>query len=198
MRKVLIVAVAFVFVLGFVGLLSAQKLERKDQPKPEPKAEPPKAVKALPESDRKFITEAAKGGIFEVEMGKVAADKASNEEVKRFAQRMVEDHSKANDELMQLANQKGVTVPKELDKEHREKVDRLSKVSGAQFDKAYMDEMVKDHKKDLSLFQKEAKDGKDPDVKSFASKTVPVLEEHFKMAQDLSKKTGGGAAPKKK
>jgi putative membrane protein len=114
------------------------------------------------------------------------------------AQRMVDDHSKANDELMQLATTKGMAVPKEMKKIHRDMIDKLSKSSGAAFDKAYVDEMVKDHVKDVSAFRKEAKEGKDPEVKAWASKTLPTLEDHLKMVRDLSKKEMGKKEPAKK
>jgi putative membrane protein len=111
---------------------------------------------------------------------------------------MVDDHSKANDELMQLATTKGMAVPKEMKKIHRDMIDKLSKSSGAAFDKAYVDEMVKDHVKDVSAFRKEAKEGKDPEVKAWASKTLPTLEDHLKMVRDLSKKEMGKKEPAKK
>lgn len=162
----------------------------------EKKAAPKQAA-----GDDKFIMDAAAGGMYEVEAGKLAAQKASNEDAKKFGQRMADDHAKANDELMQLATTKGVTVPKEMDKKHRDMVDKFSKMSGAAFDKAYMSEMVKDHTKDVSDFRKEVKDGKDPDVKGWAGKILPTLEDHLKMARDVSnqlgKKGGAGEAGKK-
>jgi putative membrane protein len=171
MKKILAVVFAMVLVVGLASFVSAQQ----------------KADGKVSDADKKFMMEAASGGMFEVEAGKVAAQKASAEDVKKFGQRMVDDHSKANEELMQLANSKGVTPPKEMNKAHKEKLDKLSKKSGKDFDKAYMDEMVKDHTKDVSAFKKEAKDGKDPDVKAWASKTLPTLEDHLKMAKDMSK-----------
>jgi len=140
--------------------------------------------------DHKFVHEAAIGGMAEVELGKLAQQNASSSEVKSFGQRMVDDHSKANDELKTLAQNKNITLPTELDAKHKALRDRLSKLQGAQFDKAYMQAMLQDHRKDVSDFRHESTAGSDPDVKSFASKTLPTLEEHLKMAQDANKAVG--------
>ena len=138
---------------------------------------------ALPRADHSFITEAAKGGLAEVELGNLAKDKAQNQQVKDFAARMVQDHSKANDELKTIASSKGVQLPTEVDKSTQKEKDKLSKLSGAKFDREYMSHMVKDHKKDVKEFSKEAKSAKDTEVKNFASTTLPTLQEHLQMAQ---------------
>jgi putative membrane protein len=145
----------------------------------------------LDHSDRKFVETAAKDGLAEVELGQLASQRAESPEVKQFAQRMVQDHGKANDQLKQLAQSKGVEVPTETDKSHQRKMEKLQKLSGAQFDKQYMDDMVKDHKKDVKEFQKQAKSAKDPDVKAFASQTAPVLQEHLQMAEAAQKTAKG-------
>jgi putative membrane protein len=137
----------------------------------------------LAASDRKFLEKAAQGGIAEVELGKLATQKASADQVRQFGQRMVDDHGKANEELKQLASRKGVTLPTTMDKSAQKEHDRLSKMSGAEFDQEYMKHMVSDHKKDVSEFKSEASKAKDADVKQFAQKTLPVLEEHLKLAQ---------------
>jgi len=137
----------------------------------------------LAHGDRKFMEEAAQHGMAEVQLGQLAAQKAQSEEVKRFGQRMVDDHGKANDQLKQLASSKGVDLPTDIDRAHRRDHDKLSKLSGADFDREYMKNMVSDHKKDVKDFQKEAKGAKDADVKSFASSTLPTLEQHLQMAQ---------------
>jgi len=141
-------------------------------------------------ADQKFIHEAAVGGMAEVELGKLAQQNGSSAEVKSFGQRMVDDHSKANDELKTLAQSKNVTLPTELDAKHKALHDRLAKLQGAQFDRAYMQAMVQDHKKDVSEFRRESTSAKDPDVKSFASKTLPTLEEHLKLAESTDKAVG--------
>lgn len=152
-----------------------------------------KSASSAAGSDSHFVMDAAKGGLAEVEMGKLAAEKASSPDVKQFGQRMVDDHSKANDELKAVASQKGITLPTELAPADKATLDRLSKLSGEAFDRAYMSDMVKDHKKDVAEFKKEASAGKDADVKAFAGKTLPTLEEHLKMAQDVH----GKVMPKK-
>jgi putative membrane protein len=146
-------------------------------------------------ADKTFVEKAAIGGMAEVELGNLAQQKAASEDVKKFGARMVQDHSKANDELKQIASTKGVQLPSSLDKKHQSDMDRLQKMSGADFDKAYMSHMVDDHKEDVAEFKKEASGGRDSDVKGFASKTLPTLEEHLKMAQSTNDavKKGGGA-----
>ena len=119
----------------------------------------------------------------EVELGKLATQKAASDQVKQFGSRMVEDHSKANDELKQIATAKGMTLPTDLDAKHKNEMAKMQKLSGAQFDRAYMDAMVKDHKETVALFRTQSNSGKDSDLKGFAAKTLPHLEEHLKMAQ---------------
>lgn len=138
---------------------------------------------SLAGADRNFVLEAAKGGMAEVELGNLAKDKAQNPDVKSFAQRMVDDHGKANDQLKSIASSKGVQLPTSLDKSAQSEKDKLNKLSGANFDREYMSHMVKDHKKDVKEFEKQAKNAKDSDVKNFAAQTLPTLQEHLKMAQ---------------
>jgi len=152
---------------------------------------------SLPAGDRKFVNEALKANHAEVELGKLASEKASNDAVKKFGQRMADDHGKANEELKKLAQDKGLSAPTELDARHKKLHDRLAKLSGPQFDRAYMDEMVKDHRKDVKEFQREADKAKDPDVKSHASKTLPVLQDHLKQAEDIHTQMKGQKAEKK-
>lgn len=140
----------------------------------------------LSHGDRKFVEFAGQAGLAEVAAGQLAQQKAANEQVKQFGARMVQDHTKANDELKQLAGGKGVNLPTEPDRKHRHEADKLQKLSGAEFDRAFMKQMVEDHKKVVSEFEKHAKDAKDADVKAFASKTLPALREHLQMAQSLN------------
>jgi putative membrane protein len=138
--------------------------------------------------DQHFVKEAADGGLAEVELGQLAADKASSPEVREFAQRMVKDHSQANDQLKQIAMKKGMTLPDSPSKKNQATKEKLSKLSGDAFDRAYMADMVKDHKKDVAAFQQESTNGQDPDVKQFASETLPTLKDHLKQAQSVSPK----------
>lgn len=198
---------------------------------------------SLSNDDRKFVMEAAHGGMMEVELGRLATQKAMSDEVKQFGQRMVDDHSKANDELMQLASSKGImmnhsmgsdsTAASSTDskmsdsntqssgsntqasgsdnrasgsntmsgqgsnasgddakmmKKHQEMVNKLSALSGAEFDRKYMEEMVKDHEKDVAAFQRESTSGSDADLKAWAAKTLPTLREHLQLARDTEAK----------
>ena len=141
-------------------------------------------------ADHTFVTKAAEGGMAEVELGKLAQEKGSSEQVKNFGQRMVTDHSKANDELKTLAQNKNITLPTNLDAKDKALHDRLSKLSGAAFDRAYMRAMLTDHKKDVNEFRHESTSGQDADIKSFAAKTLPTLEDHLKLAQDANQAVG--------
>jgi len=142
-------------------------------------------------ADRKFMEKAAAGGLAEVQLGQMAAQKATADDVKKFGQRMVDDHSKANDQLKQIATRKGVNLPTELDGSTRREMDKLSKLQGAAFDREYMKHMVSDHKKDVSEFKSEAHKAKDGDVKQFATTTLPTLEEHLTLAQSAQKAANG-------
>ena len=143
----------------------------------------PAAASKIPAADRSFVEKAAGGGLAEVELGRLAQRKAANEQVKKFGARMARDHARANAELERLASAKGVKVPTAPDRAHQRDIDRLGKLSGADFDREYMKHMVIDHRKDVKEFQKQSQDARDADVKGFAGKTLPTLEEHLKLAQ---------------
>jgi putative membrane protein len=125
-----------------------------------------------------FMKEAAQGGMAEVELGKLAVSKAQNPEVKKYGQMMVTDHTKANDELKALAAKKNYTLPSDIGS-NKSTVEKLSSLSGADFDKAYVKDMVEDHETDVAAFQKQADSATDPDIKAFAAKTLPVLKKHL-------------------
>jgi putative membrane protein len=144
----------------------------------------------VPAKDKMFMMETAKGGMAEVMAGKLAAQKGNSAQVKQFGQKMVDDHSKANEELKSLAKSKGVALPSDIGK-HKAMIDKLSKLSGAAFDKFYVMEMLNDHKTDVAAFRKEAKTGQDPEVKSWAGQTLPTLEEHLRMITDIHKGMSG-------
>jgi putative membrane protein len=131
-----------------------------------------------PLSDKEFVAMASQGGMTEVELGKVAGEKGDSSAVKDFGARMVKDHTQANDELKGIADKKGLPIASSLDARHQAMVDRMSKLSGPAFDKAYVNGMVRDHDKTVALFKQEAESGQDPDLKAFASKTLPTLEDH--------------------
>lgn len=139
----------------------------------------------LSEADKEFLTKAAQGGMAEMKLGADVAKRGTSPEVRAFANRMVTDHGKASAELQALAAKKSFTLPTDVSKDHKEIADKLAKLSGSKLDEEYAEEMVKDHEKDVKEFQTEAQDGKDPDVKSWAAKLVPVLQDHLKQARDL-------------
>jgi putative membrane protein len=141
-------------------------------------------------NDKDFIMKAAEDGMLEVELGQLALKQASSEDVKAFARRMVDDHTKANQELTTLAGTKAVTPPSSLDAKHKQMMDKLSKLSGAEFDREYMKAMVKDHQKAVELFERQSKSGRDTELKAWADKTLPTLREHHQMARDVAKKVG--------
>lgn len=137
----------------------------------------------------RFLRQAAEGGLAEVKLGQLATEKAASPQVKQFGQRMVDDHSKANEELKQVANSEGIQVPDKLSAKDKMTMEHLSKLNGEQFDKAYMSDMVKDHTKDVADFQRESQSGKDPQIKEFASKTLPTLQSHLKEAKEIAPTT---------
>lgn len=134
-----------------------------------------------------FLEEAAGGGLAEVEMGKLAASKAQNAEVKKFGQMMVADHTKANAELKALAAKKNIKVPADASS-HRSTIEELKQLIGADFDKAYVKAMVDDHETDVDAFQKQADNATDPDVKAFATKTLPTLKKHLEAIKAIQAK----------
>ena len=140
--------------------------------------------------DMKFAEKAAMSGMAEVKLGQLALEKASSPEVKQFAQKMIDDHGKANDELKSLAQSKQMELPTDLGK-HQKDYDKLAAMSGSDFDRAYVDCMVKDHKEDVSLFEKQANKGEDAELKAFAARTLPTLQMHLQHAQDLQKAMKG-------
>jgi len=144
--------------------------------------------------DQKFMKQAADGGMAEVELGQLAVEKAASPEVKKFGQRMVDDHGKANEQLKSIAGRKGVTLPSQPSARHQATKDELSKLAGEQFDNAYMAEMLKDHQKDVAEFRRASESAKDPDVKNFAAQTLPTLQDHLKQAQSLAPKNSGRSA----
>lgn len=154
----------------------------------------PAASSALARADRTFVEAAARAGMAEVAAGKVAMQRAQDPAVRQFAQQMVEDHTAANEDLMKLAQQKGVAPPADPDRTHRREMDAMAKRSGADFDRAYMKAQVADHQKTVSVFEKQAKSGKDEDLKQWAAKMLPTLQQHLQRARDMQGSIAGGAS----
>ena len=145
-------------------------------------------VSMMAPADKEFVSKAGMAGMAEVQMGNLALQKASSADAKAFAQRMVTDHSKAAEELSQLATAKGVALPTELESEHKSALDHLSSLSGNAFDKAYMDHMVQDHEKAVADFQNASTTALDADLKGWAAKTLPTLQQHLQLAQTVKGK----------
>lgn len=148
---------------------------------PAPSASP--AAASLSSGDRRFLQRAAADGLAEVELSRVAQQQASDPQVKAFADRMLRDHGKANDDIMQLASARGVTVDSAPSSALRRQAERMGQRQGAAFDSDYMRRMVADHRKAVSEFQAAARSARDADVKAFADRTLPTLRDHLDMAQ---------------
>ncbi len=152
-------------------------------------AEPPsdKGDKVVTGGDLAFMNDAGPGGVAEVELGRLAVERATSPEVKKFAQQMIEDHSQAGEKLKALAQQKKVTLPSEILPQAKQTKEALAKLSGAQFDQAYVKTMAEMHEKDVTAFDAVAKTATDADVKTFATETLPTLKHHLQMIRELAK-----------
>jgi putative membrane protein len=167
-----------------IGLMTAPALA---QIQDVPEQQLAQAGQELAEVDMEFATDAAQGGLKEVQLGELAQQQAESVEVQQFGQRMVDDHGMANEQLIQIAQQKGIELPQELAGDAQQLYEELQQKSGQEFDQAYMDEMVSDHEEDVETFQEYAESGQDPDLTSFAEQTLPVLQEHLELAQQTQK-----------
>jgi putative membrane protein len=173
------VAVSFAFVWAGLAALAASAAPPSDSAKSTAK------TKSTPTmmSDMDFAKAAAEGGFAEVRFGELAEDKASNKTVKELAQRMVTDHTKADDSLKTAASKDDVSIPSQLNAKDQATYVRLSQLSGTAFDRDYARDMVRDHETDIAIFRHEANDGKDASIKGFAAQTLPTLEDHLKLAR---------------
>jgi putative membrane protein len=153
--------------------------------------------------DEKFAIQAAQGGMAEVKLGQLAQEKAQNEAVRKFGQRMVDDHTKSNHELKEAAIKERISLPKDIDKKDQAIYDTLAKLSGAEFDKAYVQDMVKDHQDDIAEFGTEARTGQRDAIKTFAADSLPTLKDHLRAAKEMRLSlmkpavTSDSVAPKK-
>ena len=143
-----------------------------------------------PPTPQSFLMKAAEGQQVEIALGQLAAEKASNEQVKQFGAQMIEDHQKASLEVERLASKEGVQLPTQLSGKHKDKKDKFSQLSGKEFDKAYMTYMLRDHKKDVKEFEQGVKAIKDPQVQQWAEGTLPVLKQHLQKAQQIASSIG--------
>lgn len=146
-------------------------------------------AESVTSEDKEFMTEASQRSLLQIALGTDAAARASSPAVREFGERMVKDHTKADNELQQLAIKKGVSLPTDLDAQHKGELDRLAKLKGKDFDREYSKLMISGHENDVKAFQKESSDAKDLDLRSWASNTVPILEQNLVEAQSLKAKT---------
>ena len=137
--------------------------------------------------DKAFVTKALQGGLTEVQLGQLTLQKSENPQVKEFAQKMIDDHTRLGDQMKPIAKQLGVSVPDQPSKKDRQLIAKMQSLSGPVYDQAYVKDMVKDHKQDLSEFQAEASNGQDPTVKDAANQGSKVISQHLQMAQQLAK-----------
>jgi putative membrane protein len=164
------------FSIGLAGAASAQAAGKAGK---------------LSHHDRQFVENAVRSNMAEYELGKLAEQHAASPEVKQFAERMVSDHGKAGEELREVAQHEGTTLPDRPRHSEKREMGKLAKLGGAQFDRAYIDHMVKDHRKDVKEFQEEAQKAKDPQVKQVAEQMLPTLKEHLQMAEQAQAALGG-------
>jgi putative membrane protein len=149
-----------------------------------------KPALALSHSDSAFMKDAAEGGMDEVKLGQLAAMNSMSDRARTFGQKMVNDHTKLGNELQALAARKNVPVPADISVRQKASYKLLSEKHGPDFDKAYISSMVQDHEDDIAAFQKEADSGADDDVRAFAAKALPMLQEHLRLAQDIARELG--------
>ena len=182
MKKTILLAL---FVAGTFTIQSCGSSEKKDSEERAEQINDDKKT-TTDDDDAEFAVKAASGGMLEVELGKIAQEKASSQAVKDFGAMMVQDHSKANDELKAIAASKNITLPTTPGEDHQKHIDELSKLSGKEFDKKYASMMVDDHKTDVDEFEKAAKDCKDPELKAFAAKTETVVKGHLEKIKAIN------------
>ena len=139
--------------------------------------------------DKEFVTKAGMAGLAEVKFANLALQQGANADVKAFAQRMLTDHSKTNNELAQFATTKGLALAAELEGDHEKALEHLRGLSGAEFDKAYMDHMVADHEKTVADFEKASTSATDTDLKAWAGRSLPTLREHLQLARDVTRRS---------
>ena len=171
---------AFKHLLASVAVIALMARPALAQDSQQPQAQGDQMQVA--QEDMDFAKEAAQGGLMEVRLGELAQEQAKAPAVKDFGQRMVQDHGEANDKLKQIAEQKGIELPPDLSADAQGTLQELQQ-QGAEFDQAYMDEMVSDHEDDLAAFEDYIENAQDPDLRAFAEETLPTLQEHLEMAK---------------
>jgi putative membrane protein len=141
--------------------------------------------------DQTFVQKANEINLGESRIGELTQKNASNDAIKKFGERMVQDHSQLNKELREIASKKGITLPDQLDQKHQDLMDQLMKLNGANFDRTFAKDMVSGHEKAIEVFEAEVKNGQDPDIKAWAEKSLPTLREHLRLAKAAAKSVNG-------
>ena len=192
----------FILTLGFTALIftACETQPERERVTPSPTvgitpsptgtASPTASPVALTAPEKEFMANAARGGMLEVQLGNLATQKASSNDVKQFGERMATDHGQLGQKLQQLASNLNVTLPQDLKPEQQAIVSRFEKLTGKAFDRDFMKEMVNDHTKDISEFERAASQATNPDIKQFVSEALPTLREHLKMAREIAAKLG--------
>jgi putative membrane protein len=190
MKRIIINAALFVGVIMFVASCNTKNNDNaynEDSKKAANDLNAEKFPKSGEDKDAEFAVKAVDGGMLEIKLGELAQTKGNSQEVKNLGKMLVEDHSKANEELKAFAMAKDISLPTSLSDECQKMYDRIASKDGKDFDEAFTEHMVKDHKKDIDAFKDEAKDGHDPDFREWASGKVPTLEHHLDMAKSAEK-----------
>ena len=177
-------------LLGICAVLSGGAwAQDKDSPDVGKKSDSPSVGGSEMKADQKFLMMAAQGNIAEIQMAQLAKQKSQSNQVQNYAQRIIEDHTTSNNEVMQIMQKKGFTMPKSPPAEAVAMMKKMKAMPSSKFAKMYMQDMIKDHTKDIADYQNEAKHGYDDDVKAYAMKTLPTLQSHLQLAQTLSNPT---------
>jgi putative membrane protein len=184
MKKLIILSVASLAVWSLMSCGNGTNNQQSETPVDSAK-EINEAIKPVDEESSKFAVEATNGSMMEVAMGKLAQEKGTNERVKAFGTMMVNDHSKAEQEIKDLSAKKSITLPADLSDDTKKHMDDLSKKSGKDFDKSYIDMMVDDHEEDVKAFEKASNDVSDEEIKTWARNTLPTLQAHLDSAKAI-------------
>jgi len=174
------------YAFGFCMVIACSKNNSTDSKEMAEEENKDKLENTDIKKDAEFAVAAADGGMLEVKLGELAVKNANSAQVREFGQKMVDEHGKGNAQLKALAEQKGISIPTVLSDKNQKVVDDLALKTGTDFDKAYADLMVKDHKEDIKEFKKEAEKGEDPELRAWAGETLPTLEHHLQMAESAA------------
>jgi putative membrane protein len=150
----------------------------------------------LTQDDRQFVSEAALGGMMEVQLGQLAQEKGQSDAVKQLGQTLANDHQQANQQLQSIAQAKQIDVPTSMDQSHQKSISQLQNRSGAGFDRAFIQEVIRHHQKDIAQFREQSTKTQDPALRDFTSSTLPTLEKHLQQARDAQQQAGAGGKTK--